>query len=274
MSPGHPGAFERPDRRRPNRPRAGSPRRIARTLTAALALAFSPGRAEEVTVFAAASLSESLIAVATAYEAKGGDKVVLNLGASSALARQIREGAPADVFFSADTAKMDDLVRAGRIVLDTRRDLLSNTLVIVVGTRAGATIAGPADLAGDAVRRVALAETSTVPAGIYAREFFTRAGLWERIAPKVVATANVRGALAAVAAGNADAGIVYKTDAATSAAVRVVHEVPAAEGPRIIYPVALVKDGPAPEAARRFVAHLATAEARAVFYRFGFLPAE
>lgn len=230
--------------------------------------------AEVVTVFAAASLSEALTAVASDYEVAGGDKIVLNLGASSALARQIKEGAPADVFFSADAAKMDELARADRLFGDTRRDLLSNTLVIVVNTRDGEPLAAPADLAGAAVRRLALAETTTVPAGIYAREFLTRAGLWERVAPKVVATENVRAALAAVAAGDADAGIVYKTDALISKDVRIAHEVRAAEGPRIVYPVALLKDGPAPEAARRFVAHLATPEARAVFLRFGFLPAE
>lgn len=248
-----------------------SPRLVRAALVVACWWA-TVSRAEVVTVFAAASLSDALTAVASDYGAAGGDKIVLNLGASSALARQIKEGAPADVFFSADSAKMDDLARAGRIVPDTRSDLLSNTLVLVVNARDGAPVAAPGDLAGDAVRRLALAETATVPAGIYAREFLTRAGLWERVAPKVVATENVRAALAAVAAGDADAGIVYKTDALISKDVRVAHEVPAAEGPRIVYPVAVVAAGPAPDAARRFVAHLATPEARAVFVRFGFLP--
>jgi len=248
---------------------------LPRLVRAGLAVACcwaTVSRAEVVTVFAAASLSESLGAIATAYEAKDGDKIVLNLGASSALARQIKEGAPADVFFSADSAKMNDLARAGRLVPDSRSDLLSNTLVLVVNARDGAAVAAPGDLAGDAVRRLALAETATVPAGIYAREFLTRTGLWERVAPKVVATENVRAALAAVAAGDADAGIVYKTDALASQEVRIAHEVSAAEGPRIVYPVAVVADGPAPEAARRFVAYLATPEARAVFTRFGFRP--
>ncbi len=231
-------------------------------------------RAEAVTVFAAASLTEALAAVVKVYEPASGDRILFNLGASSTLARQIAAGAPADVFFSADAAKMDELTRAGCIVPPTRCNLLSNALVLIVNAHEGAVIFKPRDLAGPAVRRLALAETSTVPAGIYAREFLTQAGLWEGVAAKVVATGNVRAALAAVAAGDADAGIVYKTDALISKDVRIVHEVPAAEGPRILYPVALVKDGPAPEAARRFVAHLATPEARAVFARFGFLSAE
>ena len=248
--------------------------RSSLTCLAACCLCLNGLRAEPVAVFAAASLAEALSNAATEYEAAGGDKIVLNLGASSTLARQIKAGAPADVFFSADAAKMDDLVRAGCIVAETRLDLLSNALVIVVNARDGAAVTTPLDLLGTKVRRLALAETSTVPAGIYAREFLNRAGLWERVASKVVATDNVRAALAAVAAGDADAGIVYKTDALASKAVRIALEVPVAEGPSIVYPVAVVKACPAPKAARRFVEFLATPRARALFKRCGFLNAD
>ncbi len=248
--------------------------RLSLTCLAAGSFCLTGLRGESVAVFAAASLSEALAATATDYESATGDKIVLNLGASSTLARQIKAGAQADVFFSADAAKMDELALAGCIVAETRRDLLSNTLVIVVNAHDGAAVITPTDLAGATVRRLALAETTTVPAGIYAREFLIRAGLWESIVPKVVATENVRAALAAVAAGDADAGIVYKTDALISKDVRIVHVVPAAEGPRIVYPVAVVKESPVTQAARRFVEYLDSPQARAVFMRFGFLPAE
>jgi molybdate transport system substrate-binding protein len=236
-------------------------------------LAASALRAAELTVFAAASLSDALREIAVGYEAKSGDKLRFNFGASSLLARQIREGAPADVFFSADEPKMDDLAAAGLILAETRRSVLSNTLVIVVVSEAGADIARPADLTRDAVRRLALAETSTVPAGIYAREYLQGVGLWDAVAPKVVPLENVRAAMAAVESGNAEAGIVYKTDALVSKKVRIACEVPLGEGPRISYPLAVVRNTRHGAEARRFVAHLQSPDALAVFRRFGFLAA-
>jgi len=230
-------------------------------------------RAADLTIFAAASLSESLKEIAKAYEPVSGDKLSFNLGASSTLALQIKQGAPADVFFSADEAKMNELAKAGLIIADTRRSLLSNTLVIVVNAENGADITAPADLAKPAIGRVALAEPQTVPAGIYAKEYLKKAGLWKKIIDKVVPTENVRACLAAVEAGNADAGIVYKTDALISKKVRIAYEVTAAEGPKISYPLAVMKESKNPEAARKFVAYLASPEARAVFTKYGFLPA-
>lgn len=224
-----------------------------------------------VNVFAAASLSDSLREIAAFYEKRTGDKVVLNLAASSTLARQIEEGAPADVFFSADEAKMDALEKKDLLMKGTRVSRLSNTLVIVVAAEDGARVHQPKDLAGEGVRRLVLAEPKTVPAGIYAREYLQKIKLWTSIERKVVPTENVRAALAAVEAGNAEAGIVYKTDAAISKKVRVAYEVPPNDGPLISYPVAVVKDSRQPAAARRFVTHLAeSAEAAAVFTKFGF----
>jgi molybdate transport system substrate-binding protein len=228
-------------------------------------------RAAELNVFAAASLSDALREIATTYEAKSGDKLRFNLGASSLLARQIREGAPADVFFSADELKMDELASAGLIVAETRRVILSNTLVIIVAAEGGAAVSQPADLKGSSVRRLALGETKTVPAGIYAREYLLRAGLWEAVAPKVVALENVRAALAAVESGNAEAGIVYRTDALISKKVRIAYEVPLNEGPRISYPLAVVRDSRRREEALRFVAYVQSPDASAVFRKFGFL---
>jgi len=232
-----------------------------------------PLSAAELNVFAAASLSDALKELAPAYEAMSGDRLRLNLGASSVLARQIREGAPADVFFSADEAKMDDLAKAGLIAAETRRTLLSNTLVIVVHAERGAAVTTLADLATAAVRRLALAETQTVPAGIYAREYLRKTGWWDKVSGKVVPTENVRACLAAVESGNADAGIVYQTDALISRKVRIAHAIPVSAGPKIAYPVAVTAETKHGEAARRFVAFLASEQGRAVFAKYGFLPA-
>lgn len=230
-------------------------------------------RAADIHVFAAASLSDALREIAAAYEPASGDKLVLNLAASSLLARQIKEGAPADLFFSADEAKMDDLARAGLLAADTRRTLLGNTLVVVAAADSTLALAAPADLARPALRRLALGETQTVPAGIYAREYLDRAGLWSKVSDKVVPTENVRACLAAVESGNVDAGIVYKTDALISKKTKVAFEVPAADGPKISYPLAVLKEARHPDAARRLAAHLASPEANAVFVKHGFLPA-
>jgi molybdate transport system substrate-binding protein len=235
-------------------------------------LAFSL-RAADLNIYAAASLSDALKEIAKAYEPASGDKLLFNLAASSALALQIKNGAPADVFFAADEAKMDDLAKAGLIVADTRRSLLSNTLVIVVNADGGAAIATPADLAKPSTGRIALAEPQTVPAGIYAKQWLQKAGLWKKIIDKIVPTENVRAGLAAVEAGNADAGIVYKTDAILSKKVKIVYEVGVTEGPKISYPLAVVKDGMQAEGARKFVTYLAGPEAGAVFKKYGFLPA-
>ena len=229
-------------------------------------------RATEVTVFAAASLSDALTEIAKTYESTSGDKLRFNFGASSTLARQIKEGAPADVFFSADEAKMDDLAQAGLIDATTRTSLLSNTLVIVVRLDSSVPIAAPADLGRATVRRLALAETQTVPAGIYAREYLQAVDLWSKVSQKVIPTENVRTALAAVEAGNADAGIVYKTDALISKKVKIAFEVPAAQGPKIAYPVAVIQVSKKAAASAALVGYLAGTEARAVFVKHGFLP--
>jgi len=241
-------------------------------LAAILALC-TPGvlRGATINVFAAASLTDSLKEIAAGYEKQSGDKVAFNFGASSFLARQIEEGAPADLFFSADEAKMDGLDAKGLIVKETRKSRLSNSLVVVVAAEKGAAIETPKDLATDKVKRLALAEPKTVPAGIYAKEYLQKQNLWMALERKVVPTENVRGALAAVEAGNAEAGIVYKTDAAISKKVKVVYEVPAADSPSISYPMAVVKESRQINAAERFLKHLDSEEAGRIFKKFGFI---
>jgi len=238
----------------------------------ALLLAFaSPhaAAAAEVRVFAAASLTDALRDAAAVHERQTGDRVVFNFAASSTLARQIEAGAPADLFLSADEEKMDALAHAGLIVASTRVSVLSNTLVIVVPKDRGMNLPSPRALVN--VKTLALAEPSRVPAGIYARRYLVAQGLWDRVAAKVIPVENVRAALAAVESGNADAAIVYRTDALISHDVRVACEIPRASGPRISYPFALLRDAEEPAAARRLLAFLRSKTARAIFARYGFL---
>jgi molybdate transport system substrate-binding protein len=240
-------------------------------LLAGLALRAGISRAAEINVYAAASLSDVMRQLATNYEKISGDKPVFNFGASSFLARQIVEGAPADVFFSADEAKMDELQARGLILPETRKSRLSNRLVIVTAADGAPAIRSPADLAGPAVKRLALADPKAVPAGIYAKEYLEKLKLWPTVEPKVVPTENVRAALAAVESGNAEAGIVYKTDAAISRKVIIAYEVPMGEGPAISYPVAVIKNSPQLQAAAQFLKYLESDAAAKVFEANGFV---
>lgn len=231
-------------------------------------------RAAELNVFAAASLTDSLKEIASAYEKESGDRIVFNFGASSTLARQIEEGAPADLFFSADEPKMDGLEKNGRILKGTRKSRLSNVLVIVVTNDSSLEIGAAKDLSGAKIKRLALADPKAVPAGVYAKTYLEKLNLWAAIEPKVVPTENVRAALAAVESGNVEAGIVYKTDAAISKAVKIACEVPRAEGPDISYPMAIVKDSKQADAARKLLKYLDSDSAAAVFRKFGFIVRE
>jgi len=244
-----------------------------RIILLSILAAFSTGPvlAAEVSVFAAASLTDALKQLAGSYRRYSGDQAIFNFGASSMLARQIQEGAPADAFFSADEAKMDELDKRGLLLNGTRRSLLSNILVIVVASESTLKIASPEDLAAPLVKRVALADPKAVPAGVYSKEFLQKRKLWTAIAGKVIPTENVRAALAAVESGNVDAGMVYKTDAAITARVKVVCEVPASEGPAISYPVAVLRDARNISAARRFVEYLSSPDATQVFQHYGFI---
>ncbi len=241
------------------------------TLFAAVLLAVATSFAAQVTVFAAASLTDSLKEVAVAYEKQSGDKIAFNFAASSTLARQIQEGAPADVFFSADEEKMDALEKNGLLLAGTRKSLLSNSLVIVVPGDAAGRLTSAFELTNAAITRIAIAEPGSVPAGIYAKQYLAKLGLWDKLVDKCVPTENVRAALAAVESGNADAGIVYKTDARISKKVRVAYEVPVAEGPKISYPIAVVRDSKAVDAARRLLNYVESKAALQIFRKYGFL---
>jgi molybdate transport system substrate-binding protein len=226
--------------------------------------------AAEVMIYAAASLTDVLQEIASLYEQQNGDRLVFNFNASSVLARQIQQGAPADLFFSADEAHMDTLEKGGLLASGTRVDLLGNTLVIVVPSDSNLQITQVADLTKPEVKKIAVAEPSSVPAGIYTKAYLTQLGLWDKVLPKIVPTENVRASLAAVESGNVEAGTVYRTDAAISKKVRIACEVPPAGGPKITYPAAVLKESANIDAAKKLLIFLGGAEVRAVYEKYGF----
>lgn len=222
-------------------------------------------------VLAAASLQESMNAAADAWARAGHPRPVLSFAASSALARQVGAGAPADLFVSADQEWMDWLAARHLIVAATRVTFLGNRLVIV--SRADRLVRVP--LAPGPLARLlsagslAMADPASVPAGLYGKAALTRMGVWPQVQPHVVAAENVRAALALVERGAAPLGIVYATDALASHGVRVAGVFPAGSHPPITYPVARLASStnPESEAFRRF---LVSPQGRAIFRRFGF----
>jgi molybdate transport system substrate-binding protein len=243
-------------------------------LVLAVALFAVTGKAQPLTVFAAASLKDALDAIAAAYAAQHPPRPVIAYAASSALARQIESGAPADVFISADQAWMDYLAQKNLIVRTSRRDLVRNQLVLVAPAREPVILApAPGFALGAALHggRLALADPRVVPAGRYAKAALEKLGVWNDVAGRIAPAENVRAALALVARGEAPLGIVYATDARAEPRVMVAGTFPADSHPPIVYPAALVK-GARPDAAR-FVAFLGSDAARAIFLRQGFAPA-
>ncbi len=230
----------------------------------------TPSRTE-LLVFAATSLTDALVEIGAGYEAREDVRILFSFGGSNALARQILAGAPADLFVSANLDRMDELERAGLVRPEDRVELLSNRLAVVVSARSTLSVNSPVDL--KRARRLALGDPEAVPAGIYARRWLEERGLWARLRERVVPMLDVRAALAAVESGSADAAIVYRTDAALSRRVRVALEIPGGETPGIVYPASVLASSTTAEA-RRFLDHLRSREAHAIFTRLGFEPLE
>lgn len=243
---------------------------LCQILLAGLAGAAEPQR-KGVTVFAAASLTESVGALAAEYEKRTGVPVRAAFASSGTLARQIDAGAQADIFICADTQWMDFLARHGRLVATTRHDLLTNRLVLIAPAGSAVKLAlGPhapvvAALHGE---RLALADPVSVPAGRYAQAAFESFGIWKDLEAHLLRGEDVRVALMWVARGEAPLGVVYATDARAEPRVRVVDTFPAGSHPPILYPMAMV-NGATPAAAA-FAAYLDSAAARAVFVQAGF----
>ena len=251
-----------------------SMRRIGAVVLLAWVLVSSPARAQEVTVFAAASLQNALEEIGAVYSQRTGHTAKFSFAASSALARQIEQGAPAGVFASADQQWMDYLQERKLIVESTRKDLLGNSLVLIVpaGNPLQVDIKQGFDLAQVLGKdgRWATGDPTNVPVGRYAQEALTNLGQWDFAQTRLVRAENVRAALAFVERAEAAAGIVYSTDAAISQKVRVAGVFPAATHKPVTYPVAAVaKHDDA--TAREFLAFLEKDEAKAIFRKFGFV---
>jgi len=250
-------------------------------LAAALVTGFArpgPAAAQSAgpTVFAAASLKTALDEIGLAYTAKTGKKATVSYAAASALAKQIEQGAPADLFVSADLDWMDYLQGKGLIRTESRVNLLTNTLVLVapLGSPAEPKITSGFALAaaiGDS--RLATGDVKSVPVGKYAKAALTGLGVWEAVEPKIAGAENVRAALALVARGEARFGIVYGSDARSEPKVMVVDTFPPASHPPIVYPAAITKDATSSEAAT-YLGFLRGPEAAKIFEANGFAVAK
>ena len=244
-------------------------RLLGLALAATIAL---PAAGEEVTVFAAASLKTALDAVAADYQAATGNTVTISYAGSNALAKQIMEGAPADIYVSAAENWMDEVEKAGLIVPGSRKDLLGNTLVLVAAAKEAAPVEitqgfNLKGLIGDG--KLAMALVDSVPAGQYGKASLTALGVWDAVAPSVAQAENVRAALALVSTGEAPYGIVYATDAKADPGVTVVGTFPEDSHKPILYPVALLT-GAADPADKAFYDLLSSPEAAATFAGQGF----
>ena len=166
---------------------------------------------------------------------------------------------------------MDNLDKNGRLEPGTRKNLLSNQLVIIVPADSKLAISSPKDLLKADIKKIALAEPSSVPVGVYSSKYLTDEGLWDQVKPKVVPVQDVRATLASVESGNVEAGFVYKTDAAISKKVKIVYEVPIDKGPKITYPVAIVKESKRKDAARDFMNYVQSPAAKDAFKKYGFV---
>ncbi|MBA5635989.1 molybdate ABC transporter substrate-binding protein [Duganella sp. LX20W] len=239
---------------------------------AALSLAAAAGTASaaEITVSAAASLSNAFRDIAQAYEqAHVGDKVLLNFGGSDALVQQIAKGAPVDVFASADQEAMDKAENQKLLRLGSRANFASNRVVLIVPASGGAELHGLGDLTQPGVKRVTLGNPASVPIGRYARQALEQTHLWPAVEAKAIYVTSVRQSLDYVARGEADAGFVYATDVAVQKdKVKVVAMVPTATP--VSYPIAATAGSAQAEAGRRFISFVQAAAGQAILAKYGF----
>lgn len=230
-----------------------------------------PAKTEPVNlnISAAASLTDAAGELKTLYETKNaGVTLTYNLAASGTLQKQIEEGAPADLFISAGKSQMDALSQKGLIVEESRQDLLGNELVLIAGK--DSKLAKFEDLTDASVGKISIGTPETVPAGNYAKETLTNLKLWEQLQPKMVLAKDVRQVLTYVETGNVDAGLVYRTDAATSDKVKIIAAAPAGSSKPIVYPMAVIKSTKLQKDAEDFAAFLTTDEAVKIFEKYGF----
>jgi molybdate transport system substrate-binding protein len=247
---------------------------IAFALAASIPLSASGAQSGAVVVFAAASLKGALDEIAAGWTAKSGIEVKTSYAASPALAKQIEEGAPADLFISADLDWMDYVDKKNLVQAGTRGNLLGNSIVLVAAkdwTKGNVKIEPNfplAGLLGDG--RLAIANVAAVPAGKYGKAALEKLGVWNSVANKVAESENVRAALALVARGEAPLGIVYRTDATAEPGVKILGTFPEDSHPPIVYPVALLVNSKGVRA-EEFLRYLAGSEASTAFEKNGFI---
>jgi len=238
---------------------------VATALSAAI-----PARAAEITVSAAASLTNAFRELAQSFaEANPGERVLLNFAASDPLVQQIAKGAPVDVFASADQEAMDKADKLKLLAPGTRKDFATNTVVLVVPAASTLKVAALADLNTSGVQRLSTGNPASVPIGRYAKEALTQAGVWAQVEGKFVYGASVRQSLDYVARGEVDAAFVYATDVmAQKDKVKVVLNVPTASP--VTYPIAVLAGAPQPQLARRFAAYALSPAGQAILVKYGF----
>jgi molybdate transport system substrate-binding protein len=243
---------------------------VAAAGLAAFAQQSPPAKQAPITVSAAISLKDVLDQLGREYERDNpGAKVAFNYAGSGTLQHQIEEGAPVDIFFSAAQKQMDGLQSDGLILADTRKNIVANDLVLIAPS-ATDNIHTFQDLAKSVVKTVALGEPATVPAGMYAQQTLEHLGLWTDVQKKAVYAKDVRQVVTFVASGNADAGLVYRTDAQTSPKIRTIFTAPPNSHDPIVYPAAVLKNSKEPDAAKAFLAFLETPHALEIFKTYGF----
>lgn len=235
-----------------------------------LAVASGPAHAADLIVSAAASLTDAFRATATAYEsARPGTRITLNLAGSGQLLQQIDNGAPVDVFASADEETMNQAQARGLIIDDTRTDFARNALVLIEPAGEPPRLKSLADITQPGVGRIAVSNPEVVPVGRYTREALRKLGLWDAIQPRLVTTENVRQSLAYVARAEVDAGFVYATDVRVEPGkVRIVAELPTTQP--IVYPIAVVRSSRQADAARDFIAFVRSPAGQRILVKFGF----
>jgi molybdate transport system substrate-binding protein len=233
----------------------------------------SPAPSNEITVSAAISLKDALDEISHLYSTEHPSaEVHFNLGGSGTLQRQIEQGAPVDIFISASLKEMDSLQSQGLLLPDTRKSLARNSVVLIIPAES-TSISSFQDLTKAAVKTVAVGKPQTVPAGKYAQEVLTHFGIYDQLKQKLVLAKDVRQVLTYVETGNADAGIVYATDAKISKKVTVVATAPEDSHSPVVYPAAVIKNSKNAATAKAFLDFLASEKARTVFQKYGFIPA-
>jgi molybdate transport system substrate-binding protein len=226
----------------------------------------------ELTISAAASMTDSLKEIQKLYEAKANVKLSFNFGASGSLQQQIEQGAPVDLFVSASTKNMKALLDKKLVEADKQGNVVSNELVVIVPADGHVKLDKMEDLPQAGLFKVAVGEPASVPAGSYAKEALMKLKLWEPLQPILVLTKDVRQVLTYVESGNADAGFVYRSDAQGSTKSKVAFAVDPTSYTPIDYPVGVITASKHPKEAQALYDYLRSAEAQAVFTRYGFAP--